>query len=396
MPASMPPGRRRPGSGRRGSPWIDGSTRVTVSERLLATQTRPPPTVIPAGPRPARIGGAGRRGAEVDAADRAGRGAADPEAAGADGEPQRRRVGGDAAPDRPGRPAALIAVTPAPSSSATQTRPPPETIAPGRPPTSIRRDHAGRRRVDPEDLAGAGARDPDRACADGDAGDAACRAAAACRRPSRVWGRSGSGCRRRRSSPRRRLRPTASRSGGVADRDRRGDRDVVAAEQEDEGGDQRDERPRASPASPSARDRTRAAQASRLAPPGSARVGASGPLGRGPGSRPGSPPGARAPPRSARRRSGSARPGPWRPRARSPSSMPARHLRLGVGVLAREGDDPGQRLVEDAAERVDVGGRADALAAPLLGRHVLDRADDRGAAASAGLGEALARPKSER
>ena len=39
---------------------------------------------------------------------------------------------------------------------------------------------------------------------------------------------------------------------------------------------------------------------------------------------------------------------------------PLRHLRLGVGVLARVGDDPGQRLVEDAAERVDVGGRPDA------------------------------------
>ena len=76
---------------------------------------------------------------------------------------------------------------------------------------------------------------------------------------------------------------------------------------------------------------------------------------------------------------------------------PLRHLRLGVGLLAGVGDDPGQRLVEDAAERVDVGGRADRSAPPLLRRHVLDRADDRGAAAGRRVSpSALARPKSER
>ena len=35
---------------------------------------------------------------------------------------------------------------------------------------------------------------------------------------------------------------------------------------------------------------------------------------------------------------------------------PLRHLRLGVGFAAREGGDAGHHLVEDAAERVDVGG----------------------------------------
>ena len=76
---------------------------------------------------------------------------------------------------------------------------------------------------------------------------------------------------------------------------------------------------------------------------------------------------------------------------------PLRHLRLGVGFLARVGDDPGQRLVEDAAERVDVGGRADRAAAPLLRRHVLGGADHRGAAAARRSSpSALARPKSER
>ena len=68
---------------------------------------------------------------------------------------------------------------------------------------------------------------------------------------------------------------------------------------------------------------------------------------------------------------------------------PLRDLRLGVGVLAGVGDDPGQRLVEDAAERVDVGGGADRAAAPLLRRHVLGGADDRGAAEHAAVAERL-------
>ena len=106
---------------------------MTVAERLLATQTKPWPTVIPAGPRPARIGGptamvprsilrtvpvlalltqrppaptASRSGAACGASPRLITRARGPS----------------------------IAVTPAPSSSATQIRPPPETIAPGLPP----------------------------------------------------------------------------------------------------------------------------------------------------------------------------------------------------------------------------------------------------------------------
>ena len=48
------------------------------------------------------------------------------------------------------------------------------------------------------------------------------------------------------------------------------------------------------------------------------------------------------------------------------------HLRLGVAGAAGEGDDPGQRLVEDAAERVDVGGGAD-VAGPATARATCTR-----------------------
>jgi len=68
---------------------------------------------------------------------------------------------------------------------------------------------------------------------------------------------------------------------------------------------------------------------------------------------------------------------------------PPRQLGLRVALFASVGGDPGQRLVEDAAERVDVGGRADLLAAPLLGRHVLHRADDRCLAEHAAVAERL-------
>jgi len=69
--------------------------------------------------------------------------------------------------------------------------------------------------------------------------------------------------------------------------------------------------------------------------------------------------------------------------------QPRRDLRLGVGVLAREGRDPGQRLVEDAAERVDVGGRSHRPSTPLLGRHVLGGADHRVAAGGTAVPQRL-------
>src|SRR5947199_139597 len=47
--------------------------------------------------------------------------------------------------------------------------------------------------------------------------------------------------------------------------------------------------------------------------------------------------------------------------------------RLGV---ARVGDVAGERLVEDATERVDVGAGVDLLALELLGRDVVERADE--------------------
>jgi hypothetical protein len=54
-----------------------------------------------------------------------------------------------------------------------------------------------------------------------------------------------------------------------------------------------------------------------------------------------------------------------------------RDFRLGVCLLARVGNDSGERLIEDTAERVDVCLGPDSLPPPLLRRHVLDRADDR-------------------
>ena len=73
VPASIPPGRPPTAIGSPSSARVAGSTRVTLSERLLATQTMPPPTVTPEGPRPTTTGGAGDGAAEVDAAHRAGR-----------------------------------------------------------------------------------------------------------------------------------------------------------------------------------------------------------------------------------------------------------------------------------------------------------------------------------
>ena len=60
-----------------------------------------------------------------------------------------------------------------------------------------------------------------------------------------------------------------------------------------------------------------------------------------------------------------------------------------ASLPAGNGTLPGQRLVQDAAERVDVAGRADRLAAALLGRHVVDGADP-----LAGGGQARARSRS--
>ena len=48
---------------------------------------------------------------------------------------------------------------------------------------------------------------------------------------------------------------------------------------------------------------------------------------------------------------------------------------LRLVALARERHVAGERVVEDAAERVDVGARVDALAADLLRRDVVERAD---------------------
>ena len=213
VPASIPPGRRPTGIGAPSSSPVAVSTRVTVSVRLLATQTTPPATVIPDGPRPTLIGCPGERGAQVDAAHRAGGRVADPDAAGADREPQRRLVGSDVAPDDLRPPVALIAVTPPRSSSATQTRSPPKTRAPGCPPTSIRCSTVPVSPSISQDLAGARAGDPDRFGPDRDAGDAPSEVQqrafdeTACRR------RSGSGCRRGRSSPRPSARRSATRSG---------------------------------------------------------------------------------------------------------------------------------------------------------------------------------------
>ena len=55
---------------------------------------------------------------------------------------------------------------------------------------------------------------------------------------------------------------------------------------------------------------------------------------------------------------------------------------LAVGALQRPHTVPahralsGQHLVEDAAQRVDVGGDSEGLAAPLLGGHIEGGADD--------------------
>ena len=68
-------------------------------------------------------------------------------------------------------------------------------------------------------------------------------------------------------------------------------------------------------------------------------------------------------------------------------------LRLGLTLQPRVGRDTGQCLVEHATEGVHVGGGADLLAAPLLGRHVLDRSDDGGLAQNTGLAKRLGQPE---
>ena len=124
-----------------------------------------------------------------------------------------------------------MAVIPRPSSSATQTRSPPKTSGPGWPPTSIRC-------LDPPVSPSirstspfAGSAHPDRFGADRDPGDPApevqpgLRPGPLCRR------RSGTGCRRGRSSPRpsaRRWRSAAARGPTAIGEETE---DVVAAEE---------------------------------------------------------------------------------------------------------------------------------------------------------------------
>ena len=62
-----------------------------------------------------------------------------------------------------------------------------------------------------------------------------------------------------------------------------------------------------------------------------------------------------------------------------------------------ERDGAGEQVEGHAAERVDVGGRADGLAADLLGRDVVERAEDlAGLRLAAGRGARLVSPKSVR
>ena len=384
----MPPGRPPTSIGSPSTAWIEGSTRVTVSPRLLATQTRPWATVTPAGPRPTGIGAPCAQAAEVDAAHGAGRGAAGPEAAGADREPQRRRVRDQAA-----------AV---------------DAAAPG-----VDRADPGARFVG----------DPDAAAAEGDRAGLAADVDR-CRRPGRLSGST------RRTSPRggsetqTEPAPTAtpeipapSRSGLPTGSPLSGSSrvrvpsgslvtQIASAEAATRSGaaptgigaetstpppppstgDRRATTPAATATAP-----RRPAHCSRLAAQAGAEAGPAGRDRRGRALRRlREHPGRRQPAALAL-----AGRGDQRARARVAVGgvlgdgpldhrvEPRRHLRLGVGVLARVGDDPGQRLVEDAAERVDVGGRPDRPAPPLLRRHVLGGADHRGAAGGAALAERL-------
>ena len=253
--------------------------------------------------------------------------------------------------------------------------------------------------VDPQQLALARLGDPDRAAADGDPGEAAAERAPACAdRLAGASGRAGSGCRRLRSSPRPAEPPAATRSGGVPTAigaetstppPPPEDQDDAATAAATSG---RRRRGRSRAAAPRGRravaracgaGRGRcAAQRSRSSPPSHSAESTCG--------RPHAPsPGAGGRRRSAPRRCGSGRRGPWRRRARSPRSSPSGISGSVSASRARVGRDPGHRLEEDAAERVDVGRRADAAAAPLLRRHVLGGADHRGAAGRAGLVERL-------
>ena len=236
---------------------------MTVSERLLATQTRPPADGDPGGAaagqdrgrRRRRCSRSIRRTVPVEAL-------LTQSAAGADREPQRRRVGGDAAPEDPaavgvdrGDPGAVLVGDPDPAAAEDDRRP-------GWPPTSIRRRSRAGCRVDPQDLAGrAGSETQTEPRADRDAGDAAAELRAAC--PTTAPRRGSIRVR----VPSRALvtqtapSPAAIRSGRRADRDRRGDGDPVAARAGAKSGD--DQRRRRPPRPPAIRQRRAAGAASR-------------------------------------------------------------------------------------------------------------------------------------
>ena len=64
---------------------------------------------------------------------------------------------------------------------------------------------------------------------------------------------------------------------------------------------------------------------------------------------------------------------------------------LGEIVVGGERHGSGERLKQNAAERVDIRTRVDAVAAGLLGRHVVDRADERPGARQAVAADDVAR-----
>ncbi len=64
-----------------------------------------------------------------------------------------------------------------------------------------------------------------------------------------------------------------------------------------------------------------------------------------------------------------------------------------TSVSRSNGFLPGERLEEQAAERVDVGGRPDRLAADLLGRRIVERADEEAGAREASRAGALRDPE---
>ena len=395
VPASMPPGRSPTSIGSPTSVRVAGSTRVTCPERLLATQTRPPPTVTPAGPRPTGIGAPAvavarsmRRTAPVEAlltqtapAPKASRRGA--------------TCGGDAALEDSAALGIDRGHAPRLRRRRPRRRPPPKTIAPGRPPTSIRVVHLvpspdSTRSTSPR----RGLGDPDRAAAGGDPGHAPAEAKRRRRDPASCW-----------VDPRKRPVESAGHPDRVlADReaqrrpphlDRRRDGGAAAAQHQNRRHtqcDDRESRPgqqgRRQPRNPlpptcvpgiDRRRRWVIAGMFRRAPLG---------IGEDKGRRRrGADVGARRVDQLAGRRVPLGRvfgDGPFDDPVEA-----SRHLGLDIALAARVGDDAGERLVEDAAERVDVGCRADLAAAPLLGRHVFDRADDRGAAEYAAVAERL-------